>query len=103
MTEPAFLASGAALAVLLRALYVVADAALAGISCERAEELLRQAPSAGRSALARLKRDDDAGAATAKVAAVTLLAIAAALSGALAVALGAPAIPGGLAAALLVA
>lgn len=80
MSSIAFLAAGAALALLLRALLVAAGAALAGVSPERAGELLREAPTLGRAALARLKRDDDTASATTRGASAVLLALSASLA-----------------------
>jgi putative hemolysin len=71
----------AALAMVARALSTAADAALTGVSPERAEELLEERNDLTHRALLALKQDPEGTAATVRGGAVAGLAVASALAG----------------------
>ena len=81
MSLEAILALVATAAVLCRAVFSTADAALTGVSPERAEELRSERDDLAHRALASLKKDLEGTAATVRGGAVFSLAVAAALGG----------------------
>jgi len=78
----ALLLAVAGAAVFARALFVAADAALGGVSPERAAELRERSDALDRRALLSLKRDLEGTGFTTRGGAVAALALAAALAGA---------------------
>lgn len=78
MTLQAALALLAALSVVVRALCVAAEAALIGVSLERAEELHASSPGARTRALLALKRDVEAASAATRLGSMLGLAMGAA-------------------------
>ena len=81
MILEAILVLVAAVAMTARAMFTAADAALTGVSPERAEELLDERNDLPRRALLALKRDPEGTAATVRGGAVAGLAVASALAG----------------------
>ncbi len=71
-----------AAAIVARALFVAADAALGGVSPERADELRGEADTLAHRALVALKRDLEGTGFTTRGGAIAALAIAASLAGA---------------------
>lgn len=82
MSLDALLLLVAGVAIVARALFVAGDAALSGVSPERAAELNESRPGLETRALLDLKTDLEGSAATARGGAIAALAVAAALAGA---------------------